>query len=678
MSLDRKRDNPITQTIPTKLRKQRFLTKEEFDILKSLNLPTGRFFVDQINQMLKDKGIQWECPYSIVKGLGKKEGVVDENAFYAVFRDIQENEPIVAGVGATAVVKYAHDATGKLYVLKNISEGYKNDFENELYFLQKLGRADRVKIINEGKTGQINYQIIMDLAEGEELFALIDEKRLPKDPILLKKIALNILRELDNIHRHGILLRDLKIENIMVNPITGDVVLVDVGFAVEYDPATGFGNDGKYCGSYDTIAPEIKSINPNYSILTDAFAAGRVLQALLLGEVVRPGLLIPDQLKTYMQIPTVLKDNKEVNYVVEKEIEKLIRSMYHEDPSKRLILRNELLSLKDACKKIEKYLPKPQHLMVKIPRSGSDILRSLEFKELISEEHAVALPKVPLKISSFLGSPIEIAIPIGSPPEITSPLGSPLNGFVSPAGSPPEMESPVGSAPVEILSPIGSPFKGFASLSGSLPEMGSPIGSSPVEIASPLESRSMEGTPRENVSRLRSFPELQIFSKKSPSNRLESKANGKFSRIRSAPLESQVSIKLPFNGVSPPGSPPEMESPLDSPVIISSQMAEFSLGRSKAVISPIGSSPIIVPSPIRSSLLDPPEIVSPVGGASPERIFKDMTPSNASSIGSPQLQRSLSSIRVLSCSFFALKQSESQSDNLAASDRDLLGMINVF
>lgn len=350
------------------------LSGDEIAILKHLNLPKGRSHRREINALLKKQGITWTCPYSIIRGNGMN-GKGD--TLYAVYRDAIHDKSVVIGSGTTSKVKELQNLeTGAWCVLKVISN-YDEVASKEHKILQQLGKADSLLIQKDSKKGIHKREIIMERANGVELFKLIQSGQLTTDSTLLKKIALNILKQLKDFHDKGILLRDLKLENIVVDPETGEATIIDVGFAIA--AKNGVGSDGARCGTIQYIPPEIlcDGKNTNYTIASDTYAAGIVLQAILTGEV----YLHTQQNGFYFVNDGIQRTTKygslEVPYIVEKEIRDLYTSMFATDPK----LRPRLAY---ACYILERHIPKDQP--VKVSQQTGSVSLSGMFKKPLSEK----------------------------------------------------------------------------------------------------------------------------------------------------------------------------------------------------------------------------------------------------------------------------------------------------
>jgi len=84
---------------------------------------------------------------------------------------------------------------------------------------------------------------------------------------------------LESLHSHGILFRDLKPDNVMIDA-EGHVKLIDFGFAKK------LGNQLKAytnCGTVGYVAPEVLAGSSGYSYPADIWSFGILLVELLTG-----------------------------------------------------------------------------------------------------------------------------------------------------------------------------------------------------------------------------------------------------------------------------------------------------------------------------------------------------------------------------------------------------------
>jgi len=98
------------------------------------------------------------------------------------------------------------------------------------------------------------YFAVMEFIEGERLDKMIDRrKQIPEDELL--KLALHILAAEQHIYRCGYLYRDIKPENIIVNP-NGYAVLLDFGLCMPRTKAAGPSTEEFVSGSPYYLPPE--------------------------------------------------------------------------------------------------------------------------------------------------------------------------------------------------------------------------------------------------------------------------------------------------------------------------------------------------------------------------------------------------------------------------------------
>lgn len=147
-------------------------------------------------------------------------------------------------------------------------------FYNEIRLLHKL-RHESIPLLHAYVYTPQKMIIIMEKAHGITLYNMICVYDISKQQIL--SIAYNIITVIAFIHSENIVFRDLKPDNIMVNPITLKICLIDFGLAHQFTnqdvKITGM------CGTPGYMAPEIME-NKNYGLEVDIFSFGMTLFVL--------------------------------------------------------------------------------------------------------------------------------------------------------------------------------------------------------------------------------------------------------------------------------------------------------------------------------------------------------------------------------------------------------------
>src|SRR4051812_7628298 len=165
----------------------------------------------------------------------------------------------IIGAGGMATVWKAEDAQlGRKVAIKALSEtlladpAYVARFEREAKIAAGLVHPHLVKVFDYGAGGARPY-LVMEYVEGPTLAALIarDGRSIDAD-----RLAAELLDALRQIHAAGVVHRDVKPSNILVDGV-GTAKLTDFGIARPAD-ATQLTQTGQVIGTLGYMAPEVK------------------------------------------------------------------------------------------------------------------------------------------------------------------------------------------------------------------------------------------------------------------------------------------------------------------------------------------------------------------------------------------------------------------------------------
>jgi predicted Ser/Thr protein kinase len=198
----------------------------------------------------------------------------------------------VVGHGGMSSVYRAHDSLLERYVaLKVLHQQYNEDedfverFKREARSVAQLQHPNIVTVIDRGEEDGRQY-IVFEFIDGENLKELVVRKgRLDVRDAL--EIALEVAQGLAFAHEHGLVHRDVKPQNVLLNG-DGRAKVTDFGIARSLDVEHGVTQTGTVLGTSNYIAPEQASGQP-VDVHTDVYSLGIVLYEMLTGEVPFPG-----------------------------------------------------------------------------------------------------------------------------------------------------------------------------------------------------------------------------------------------------------------------------------------------------------------------------------------------------------------------------------------------------
>lgn len=204
---------------------------------------------------------------------------------------IAERYQILApiGEGGMALVYLARDLrTGHDVAIKFLRPEYKQNpdflsrFQREATAASKMSHHNIVNLLDVGTTE--NPYIVIEYVNGKTLKEIIrDSKSLPQDVSV--QIAIRILSALQHAHQAGIIHRDIKPQNILVNQ-KGYIKVSDFGIArmVGSETAATADTEKSVMGTVHYFSPE-QAQGQTATVSSDLYSVGVVLYEMLTGQV---------------------------------------------------------------------------------------------------------------------------------------------------------------------------------------------------------------------------------------------------------------------------------------------------------------------------------------------------------------------------------------------------------
>jgi serine/threonine-protein kinase len=194
----------------------------------------------------------------------------------------------LVGSGGMSRVYRAHDTMLERKVaLKILHERYGGDeeyverFRREARAVAQLAHPNIVTVIDRGEDDGRQF-IVFEYIDGENLKQIVERE----GPLALDEVValgLEIARGLAFAHERGIVHRDVKPQNVLLNG-DGHAKVTDFGIARSLDVEKGVTQTGTVLGTSDYIAPEQASGHV-VSRETDVYSLGVVLFEVLTGAV---------------------------------------------------------------------------------------------------------------------------------------------------------------------------------------------------------------------------------------------------------------------------------------------------------------------------------------------------------------------------------------------------------
>jgi len=247
-------------------------------------------------------------------------------------------------------------------------------FRNELKFARKISHKNVCRMYHIAKEEGTPY-ITMEYVPGEDLKSLVKRKGKLADEEAIS-IAKQVCKGLVEAHRLGVVHRDLKPQNIMIDK-EGDAKIMDFGIARSVE-APGVTVTGMMIGTPDYISPE-QAEGEEADQRSDIYALGVILYEMVTGSVPFKGdTALSVALKHKAQLP---RDPRKLNPKISEDLSRLILICMEKDREKRYQSAGEVESELD---RIEKGIPSTEREIPKRkPLTSKDITVTFGLKKLL-------------------------------------------------------------------------------------------------------------------------------------------------------------------------------------------------------------------------------------------------------------------------------------------------------
>lgn len=274
----------------------------------------------------------------------------------------------VVGTGGMAVVYRAYDKIKKQTVaIKVLRPEYESDaefvrrFSREAEAASKVSHENIVNMFDVGKEGDMRY-IVMEFVDGQTLKEVIRQKgRINPDVAL--RMTIRILAAVDHAHRNGIVHRDIKPQNILVDA-HGRVKVADFGIArLKASQTTRIDgeNGASALGSVHYFSPE-QARGEVADEKSDLYSVGVCMYEMLTGQVPFDGeTSVSVALKHVQEEPKSMRLHQDG---ISKALDEVVMRALCKDTARRYQTAAEMAA------DLRKTITHPKGGFVKYPQEG--------------------------------------------------------------------------------------------------------------------------------------------------------------------------------------------------------------------------------------------------------------------------------------------------------------------
>lgn len=250
----------------------------------------------------------------------------------------------VLGTGAYGKVflvrKLGGQDHGKLYAMKVLKKATivqkKKTTEHtktERQVLEAVRQSPFLVTLHYAFQTDAKLHLILDYVNGGELFTHLYQREHFTETEVRIYIG-EIILALEHLHKLGIIYRDIKLENILLDS-QGHIVLTDFGLSKEFLPHEKNQRTYSFCGTIEYMAPEVVSGDKTgHDLAVDWWSVGVLTYELLTGA---SPFTVEGERNTQQEISRrILKSSPPIPEDLSLEVRDFIQKLLVKNPRKRL------------------------------------------------------------------------------------------------------------------------------------------------------------------------------------------------------------------------------------------------------------------------------------------------------------------------------------------------------
>src|SRR5258708_7856474 len=247
------------------------------------------------------------------------------------------------GQGGMGAVYQAHDRELERQVALKVIRGdmaanpeILRRFKQELILARQITHKNVIRIFDLGQADGIKF-ITMEYIEGQDLQGLLKQKK-KLEPADAAKIIAQVCRALEVAHAEGVIHRDLKPQNIMLDK-TGRVYVMDFGIA-RSTLTSSMTQTGALIGTPDYMSPE-QAKGQTVDARSDLFAIGIIFYEILSGQ--SPYIADTTMGKLWKRTSEPARPLGELDKAIPQPLAAIVKKCLEIDPQERFASATELL-----------------------------------------------------------------------------------------------------------------------------------------------------------------------------------------------------------------------------------------------------------------------------------------------------------------------------------------------
>jgi serine/threonine protein kinase len=311
--------------------------------------------------------------------------------------------------GVGAVYRATQLNLNRTVAVKMLLEGlhptFRARFEREARALATLRHPNIVTVTDfgvekaevDGAEVQTPY-IVMELIEGETLHYRLQKGPLP--PEMVQRVARQLLRALSFVHEQGLIHRDLKPGNVLIEKLPHDeerIRLLDFGLAKAMEPeGENVTRAGDVLGTPAYMAPEQVG-GDQVDVRTDTYALGVLLFQMITGKVPFEGEPV-DMLRSHIIAPPPSLSDKRPSITAKPELEAIIAKALAKKRDARFQTAMEMLAAIEAVEQPWLSDTDPSKIeaktLIRMPSEGAPTMElpTIMHEDLLEEASAKRAP----------------------------------------------------------------------------------------------------------------------------------------------------------------------------------------------------------------------------------------------------------------------------------------------